>query len=71
MSVASIRTQPCFGLVHFLVDGSTAISIAGKKSKGCGTFGCVITLGHVAVGMELTALFRGACVGVMAFIDPS
>lgn len=55
-SVASARTQPCLGLVHFLVDGPASLLAAGKRSEECGTFGCVIASGCIPwLGVRISA----------------
>jgi hypothetical protein len=71
-SVASTWTQPCLGLVHFLVDGPTSMSSAGKGVKECGSFGSVIAFARIRCGIwSDTACFGCACVGIMALNDPS
>ena len=46
-SVAFAWTQPCFGLVHFLVNGPASMLFAGKGVKECGSFGSVIAFARI------------------------
>jgi hypothetical protein len=71
-SVAFAWTQPCFCLVHFLVNGPASMSPAGKGSEECGSFGSVIAFVRMqGVIWSGTACFGGACAGIMALNDPS